>query len=94
MFATVATIKVKDGAEEQFLTLAKELAVAVKANEPGCQSYQICTGETARTYYIVERYEDTAAADAHRNSAHVKAMLEQAAPLLDGPPDILRLSEV
>jgi quinol monooxygenase YgiN len=93
MLAAIATLKVKEGAEEDFLAVAKELVAAVNANEPGCQFYQIYKGDEARTFVFIERYENEAATEAHRASEHFKTIGARMGPFMAGRPDVLRLSE-
>jgi quinol monooxygenase YgiN len=93
MLATIATIHTKEGAEEAFLTVAKELVAAVNANELGCQFYQIYKGDEPQTFYFIERYENEAATEAHRASDHFKTIGARMGPFMAGRPDVLRLRE-
>ena len=93
MLAAIATLKVKEGCEDDFLAVAKELVAAVNANEPGCLSYEVFKGEEANTIVFVERYENEAATEAHRNSDHFKTIGARMAPLMAARPAVLRLSD-
>lgn len=94
MLTTIATLKIKEGHEAEFETVAKELAAAVNANEPGCHLYTLNKGDEPLTYVFVERYEDEAAVEAHRASDHFKTLGAAMGPHMAGRPDILRLKEV
>ena len=94
MPAVIATIKVKPGQGAEFETVAKEMAAAVKANEPGCAFYVLCRGDAPDTYVFLERYVDQAAVEAHRASSHFKEIGRRMGAFMDGKPEIKRLEEV
>jgi len=94
MLAVVATIKVKEGHAAQFEEVAKQLVDAVNANEPGCKLYTLNKGDDPLTYVFMERYVDEEATKAHRASDHFRTFGRQMGEHMDGPPEILRLSEV
>lgn len=94
MLAVVATIKVKPNMEREFESVAKELVAKVNAQEPGCKLYTLCKGEAPLTYVFLERYVDEAATQAHRGSAHFKELGRRMGAFMDGPPQVLRMSEV
>ncbi len=61
----VFEITLKPGAVDQFTTLAKEMADANAADEPGTLSYQVfITADGARVHFC-ERFVDSAAVMAH-----------------------------
>jgi quinol monooxygenase YgiN len=94
MLATIATIKVKDGAQADFEAVATKLVAAVNANEPGCKLYTLNKGDDPLTYVFIERYEDQAAVEAHRASDHFRTLGREMGAFMDGPPEILRLKQV
>jgi quinol monooxygenase YgiN len=94
MLAVVATLKVKAGMEREFETVAKQLVEKVNASEVGCKLYTLCKAEAPLTYVFLERYVDEAAAKAHRASGHFKDLGRQMGAFMDGPPQVLRLTEV
>lgn len=94
MLAVVATIKVKAGMEQEFETVAKRLVEKVNASEVGCKLYTLCRGEAPLTYVFLERYVDEAATKAHRASDHFKDLGRQMGAFMDGPPQVMRLTEV
>ena len=92
MLAAIATLHAKKGLESQFLAVAQELATIVNANETGCLSYEIFQGENPQTFIFIERYENEAATEAHRNSDHFKTIGARMGPFMAGRPDVQRLS--
>ena len=90
----VATIKVKDGQQASFEAVALKLVAAVKANEPGCLLYTLNKSDDPLTYVFLERYKDEDAVKAHRGSDHFRSLGREMGAFMDGPPEILRLSEV
>lgn len=90
----VATLKIKAGHEAEFEALAKDLAVAVKANEPGCLQYDLFKSKQASTYVFMERYADGAALAAHGKTPHYTAVGPRLGAVLDGRPTIEILEKV
>lgn len=85
----VATIKIKEGTNEAFEAVAKELMAAVHANEPGNKAYQFCKSRTEPTTYVVlEIYADQAALEAHGKSDHFRAIGSKMGPSMAGRPDV------
>ena len=41
MIGVVAKLKIQDGKQAEFEQVAKDLMAKVKANEPGCLTYQL-----------------------------------------------------
>ena len=41
MIGVIAKLTIQDGKNEQFEQVAKDLMAKVKANEPGCLTYQL-----------------------------------------------------
>lgn len=94
MLATVATLKIKDGHQAQFEEIAKKLVAAVNANEPGCKLYTLNKGDDPVTYVFMERYDDADAVEAHRKSDHFRTLGRAMGEHMDGPPQIMRMTEV
>ena len=89
MIGVVATIRTKDGTQAEFEQAFAELAAAVRANEPGNKLYQLTRSRTeAGVYKVLELYEDQAAVDAHRGSAHFKELGAKLGPSMAGRPDV------
>ena len=70
----LARWQVADGAVEQVLALATELRT-LSLTEPGCLGYEIFQSPAEpATLLLVERYRDSAAIQAHRQSAHYQSL--------------------
>lgn len=92
--SVIAKIKVKDGQQAAFEAAASKLAAAVQANEPGCLLYTLNKGDDPLTYVFLERYKDEDAVKAHRASDHFRSLGREMGAFMDGPPDILRMTEL
>jgi quinol monooxygenase YgiN len=64
--------------------------------EPGCQQYDLFSadGDGRTTFHLIEKYDDPAALDAHRDTEHYKAYRAAIPDLLDEPIGVVVLSEV
>lgn len=94
MISVVASIRVKDGEQEAFEEVARNLAGLVRENEPDCLYYALHRSEDPLVYVFVERYTDLDAIENHRKSAHFKEWGAKMGPHMDGRPDIMRLEEI
>jgi len=91
----VATIKIKEGANEAFEAVAKELMAAVRANEPGNKLYQFCKAkDDPTTYVVMEIYADQAATEAHGKSDHFRSIGAKMGPSMAGRPTIQYLEPI
>jgi len=89
MVAVVAELRAKEGQEAELERVMKDLAEKTRANEPGCELYQLARHkQDARRYVVMERYADDAAFEAHSQSAHFKAAVPALLGCLDGAPKI------
>ncbi|AQW56173.1 putative quinol monooxygenase [Stenotrophomonas sp. NPDC087984] len=69
--------------------------IAPTRSEPGCRSYDLYTTETeASDFVLLERYQDSAALEAHRTTAHYKAYRAQLSDLLAKPVEVSVLRPV
>jgi quinol monooxygenase YgiN len=85
----VATLKVREGAEEEGMAVLRELAERSQPEE-GCLSYAVHrAADDPRTVVIVERWAARAALDTHFRQPHVAQAGARSAELLDGQPTIL-----
>lgn len=87
----VATLKIKEGAADEFVAVAKRLAEAVRANEPGNLHYELLKTDSATSWVFLERYKDEAAIEAHRKSDHFRTIGREMGAFMDGKPELLRL---
>ncbi len=89
----VATFKVKAGSETAFESAITTLAETVRRLEPGAVLYAPFKGQD-NTYYMMERYQDGAAREAHATSEEVRALFPTLGPHLIGAPDVQPVSAV
>ncbi len=89
MIGVTATLTVQDGKQAEFETAAKDLMAKVKANEPGCLTYQLYKSKKDGTEYVfLEQYADQAALDAHGKTEYFQAAMPAMGACLAGAPDI------
>jgi quinol monooxygenase YgiN len=91
----IATLKVQEGKEGDFEAIFKDMAKAVRANEPGNKLYQLCKSrKDANTYVVMEIYENDEALKAHSASEHFRTIGAALGPTLAGRPDVHYLDTV
>ncbi|HWA63255.1 MAG TPA: putative quinol monooxygenase [Caulobacteraceae bacterium] len=91
----LATVTVAEGQGETFETLFAAQAAKVRANEPANRLYQLLRSrKTPGVYVVMEIYDDDAALDAHRASAHMAEGRPKIGPLLAGPTQVEVLDAV
>ena len=89
MIGVVARLTIQDGKQAEFEQVAKDLMAKVKANEPGCQSYQLYKEKGSDTEYVfLEQYASAEALKAHGQTEYFKAAGPKLAPCLAGAPKI------
>jgi quinol monooxygenase YgiN len=85
----VATLKVQEGKESEFEGVFRELAAAVRANEPGNTLYSVFKSRKDKdTYIVMEMYENEDAVQAHRKADHFRAAGPKIGATLAGAPDV------
>ncbi len=90
----VAVLTVQDGKADEFKAVMAELGEAVRANEAGCQQYDLFTAaDNPHVFYVLEQYADQAAFDAHMKSPHFAAAQPKLGGLLAAAPDLKILSK-
>ena len=87
----IATLRVQSGKETDFEAAFADLAAAVNANEPGNSFYRLFRTDETGVYKVLECYDDAAAVDAHRKSAHFREIGARFGPWLAGAPEVERL---
>lgn len=91
----IATLRVQDGKGAELEAAFGDLAVQVRANEPGNRLYQLCKSRAAiDTYVVMEMYDDQSAIEAHTKSDHFRAAGPKLGACLAGRPDIQYLDAV
>lgn len=89
MIGVVAKLKIQDGKQAEFEQVAKDLMAKVKANEPGCLTYQLYKTKGSTTEYIfMEQYASADALKAHGQTDYFKAAGPKLGAVLGGAPEI------
>ena len=95
MIGVIATMKIQDGKTADFEAAFSDLAAKVKANEPGCITYQLCKSRTEEnTYKVLELYASQEALTAHGQADYFKAAGPKLGAVLAGRPEIEYLDAV
>jgi quinol monooxygenase YgiN len=66
-------LKVREGQEQEFETMAKDLYRATHELEPGCRRYEYFRGAEPRRYYCLLSFDDFVAFIEHQASDHHEA---------------------
>jgi len=94
MIKIVAKSVLKDGQEETYLQLAKEL-IEKSREEQGCISYGIFQDiKDASIFTFIEEWQDQKAIDLHNNSEHFTRIVPLLADLRIGNGEINLYKEV
>ncbi|EKM99589.1 MULTISPECIES: putative quinol monooxygenase [Acidocella] len=89
-----ATLTAAPGRGTELRLTLEELVTATR-QEPGNVTYTLHEATDAPgTFIVYEAYADQAAVDAHMASAHLKAALSAAGPLLGSPPVIIAAKQI
>jgi (4S)-4-hydroxy-5-phosphonooxypentane-2,3-dione isomerase len=85
MQALLARYHVKKGQADAVEEALKEMAKAVKRDEPACLTYHAARSiDDGDLFVLYEEYEDEAALLAHRETVHFRALIEgRIVPLLE-----------
>ena len=85
MLTFIARMKTKEGMEEEFIRIVKELTEKVIANEPGVLAYQFYRlRDEERGFGVIESFVDEAAEELHRNTPHFNELAPPLLECLDG----------
>jgi autoinducer 2-degrading protein len=71
MFVVVVWFDLTPGSAEAFRPLILRNA-AESLKEPGCRQFDVCFTDDGRRSFLYEVYQDRAAFDAHKATAHFK----------------------
>ena len=75
MITQLARFEAQKGKELLAYDALKNMANAVKANEPGCIMYAVLRGQVNHLeIYVYEIYENQAASEAHRRTDHLREL--------------------
>jgi quinol monooxygenase YgiN len=90
----VVTQQIRAGKEEQAETVLRDLQAATLAHDKGCLRFEWYRASTPRTFILLERWADQAAAQAHLNAPHVVGAVEKLLPLIAEQPQAVRLTRL
>jgi len=95
MIGVVATLKVQEAKADEFEAVFRDLTAQVKANEPGCLTYQLTKSRNEpNTYKVLEIYASEDALKHHAGTEYFVAAMPKMGPCLAGPPHIDTLDAV
>lgn len=95
MIGVVATLYVQPDKTAEFETVFLDLAAKVKANEPGCLTYQLTKSRTeAGVYKVLELYASADALKHHGGTDYFKAAGAAMGPTMAAAPHIEYLDAV
>lgn len=79
MINVMVTLQLKPGMEAKAEELLRELETETTERDKGCLRYQWYRAEQPGTYYLLERWTDQAAIEAHFQAEHMARLLPQIA---------------
>lgn len=83
MFVVSVTFEITPGQMDAFLPIMQENARASRETEPGCQRFDVCVSDAQpNTIYLYEVYDDAAAFEAHKQTAHYATFGTQGGPMI------------
>ena len=94
MINVIVTLRIKSGSEARAEELLRELETETAENDKGCLRYQWYRAEQPGTYYLLERWSDQAAIDAHLKAAHMARLLPQIAECAEEQFAAVRLTRL
>jgi quinol monooxygenase YgiN len=96
MIAVIAKLTVQEGKEDEFKAAGAEMVAAVSANEKGrTLQYSLTQNLKVPTeFFFIEAYADGDAMTEHGKTPHMAAFGGKIGALLNGRPEITRLSPV
>lgn len=88
MVVLIAKNTVKQGMQQAFLQLAKEMIVQTR-QEKGCISYDLVSDQgNPQVYYFIEKYADEEAVEAHRGTMYFQTLVPQIGALRVKPSEV------
>lgn len=88
MVVLIAKNTVKQGMQQAFLQLAKEM-IAQTRQEEGCISYDLVSDQgDPQVYYFIEKYADAEAVEVQRGTAYFQTLVPQIGALRVKPSEV------
>ncbi len=90
MVVLISKNTLQEGKEQVFLRIAEKMAEETQKEE-GCCFYRLAKDAAAENiYYFIEAYENDAALEAHRNSAHFQTYVPQLGEMRTKPSELTK----
>ncbi len=88
MVVLIAKNTVKEGLQQEFLTLAKKMVIKTR-EEVGCISYDLAGDQSdAQVFYFIEKYRDEKAVAFHRATDYFQTLVPQIGALRVKPSEV------
>lgn len=77
------------GKEAELIKLMEDLTAKVRANEPGCASFQyVKSKDKPRTYLVIEQYINQNAFNFHHSTPYLKEFIPRMMLCLEHAPEV------
>ena len=88
MILLIAKNTVKEGMQQAFLSLAKEMLAQIR-EEAGCLSYDLVSDQNdSQIYYFIEKYIDMQALEFHRGTTYFQTLVPKIGELRVKPSEV------
>ena len=87
MVVLIAKNTVKEGLQQEFLKLAKEMTVKTR-QEKGCISYDLASDQSDAQVFFIEKYPDEKAVEFHRAPEYFRTLVPQIGALRVKPSEV------
>lgn len=95
MITVTAVQHVKPGREADVETLMLDLTNEVRANEPGCLTFDyVRSNDSEHTYLVIEQYADEVAFQIHGKTQYLQDFIPHLLECLRKPPDVVTYRDV
>jgi len=94
MIDLIVTLQVKPGMEEKAEDLLRQFEYEAAENEQGCLRYQWYKAEQPDLYYLLQRWTNQAALDAHYKAPHMATLMPRIAECTVGKYTTTRLTRL
>jgi len=95
VITVTAVQRVTLGKEGDVETLMRDLTAQVKANEPGCMTFDyVRSDDDDHTYLVIEQYADDTAFVQHRNTRYLQDFIPHLLECLRNPPEVVTYRDV
>ena len=94
MIVLLAKSRLQKGMQKEFIAVAEKLVKATREEE-GCIYYDLIQDTTDDcVFYFVEKYQDEAAVEAHKSSAHFQTYVPLMNEYREGPSEVTKYMTV